>query len=138
MLQIFLMFYNYSMDKLLNILTYVIGFIFLLMGLQWLIDPTSAAAGLGMSLLSGHGLSTQIGDLSSFFLVVGVFTLCAAVKENTVWLYTPIALFAFAAVSRLVAFIFHDAALSTDKIIVELVLAGFLFFLAKRKDNSFS
>ena len=62
------------MDKLFNILTYVIGFLFLLMGLQWLVDPTSAAAGLGMSLLSGHGLSTQIGDLASFFLVVGVFT----------------------------------------------------------------
>ena len=67
------------MDKLFNILTYVIGFLFLLMGLQWLVDPTSAAAGLGMSLLSGHGLSTQIGDLASFFLVVGVFTLCAPV-----------------------------------------------------------
>ena len=70
------------MDKLLNILTYVIGFLFLLMGLQWLVDPTSAAAGLGMSLLSGHGLSTQIGDLASFFLVVGVFTLCAAAKKD--------------------------------------------------------
>ena len=63
------------MDKLFNILTYVVGFLFLLMGLQWLVDPTTAAAGLGMSLLSGHGLSTQIGDLASFFLVVGVFTL---------------------------------------------------------------
>ena len=124
------------MDKLFNILTYVIGFLFLLMGLQWLVDPTSAAAGLGMSLLSGSGLSTQIGDLASFFLVVGVFTLCAAVKKNTVWLYTPIALFGFAAVSRLVAFLFHDAAL-TDKILVELVLAGFLLFLVKRKENSF-
>ena len=108
------------MDKLFNILTYVIGFLFLLMGLQWLVDPTSAAAGLGMSLLSGHGLSTQIGDLASFFLVVGVFTLCAAVKKDKVWLYTPIALFGFAAVSRLIAFVFHDAALSTDKILVSL------------------
>ena len=126
------------MDKLFNILTYVIGFLFLLMGLQWLVDPTSAAAGLGMSLLSGHGLSTQIGDLASFFLVVGVFTLCAAVKKNKVWLYTPIALFSFAAISRIIAFVFHDAALSTDKILVELVLAGFLFFLANRKENSFS
>ncbi len=107
----------------------------MLMGLQWLIDPTSAAAGLGMSLLSGHGLSTQIGDLASFFLVVGVFTLCAAVKKNTVWLYTPIALFGFAAVSRIVAFLFHDAALSIDKILFELVLAGFFIFLVKRGEK---
>tara|TARA_B100000212_G_scaffold320998_1_gene279236 strand:- start:90 stop:404 length:315 start_codon:yes stop_codon:yes gene_type:complete len=80
----------------------------------------------------------QIGDLASFFLVVGIFTLCAAVKKNKVWLYTPIALLGFAAVSRLIAFVFHNAALSTDKILVELVLAGFLIFLVKRKENSFS
>ena len=58
--------------------------------------------------------------------------------RDRVWLYTPIALFGFAAVSRLIAFVFHDAALSTDKILVELVLAGFLLFLVKRKENSFS
>ena len=126
------------MDKLFNILTYAIGILFLLMGLQWLVDPNSAAAGLGMSLLFDHGLSTQIGDFASFFLVVGVFTLCAAVKKDTVWFYTPIALFSFAAVSRLIAFLFHDAALSTDKILVELVLAGFLLFLVKRKEMSSS
>ena len=123
------------MDKFFNILTYVIGFLFLLMGLQWLIDPSAAAAGLGMSLLSGHGLSTQIGDLASFFLVVGIFILCAAVKKNKVWLYTPIALFSFAAISRIIAFVFHDAALSTDKILVELVLAGFLLFLVKKGEK---
>ena len=126
------------MDKFFNILLYIIGLLFLLMGLQWLIDPVAAAAGLGMSLLSGHGLSTQIGDLASFFLVVGVFTLCAAFKKNKVWLYTPIVLFGFAAFSRLIAFLFHDAALSIDKILVELVLALFLLFLVKRKEKSFS
>ena len=124
------------MDDFFNILLYLIGTLFLLMGLQWLIDPTSAANGLGMVLLSEHGLSTQIGDFSSFFLVIGTFTLCAAYKNNTVWLYTPIALFAFAAFSRIIAFLFHDAALSTDKILVELILAGFLLFLVKRKVNS--
>lgn len=124
------------MDNFFNILLYLIGTLFLLMGLQWLIDPTSAANGLGMVLLSEHGLSTQIGDFSSFFLVIGTFTLCAAYKNNTVWLYTPIALFGFAAFSRIIAFLFHDAALSTDKILVELILAGFLLFLVKRKVNS--
>ena len=124
------------MDNFFNILVYLIGTLFLLMGLQWLIDPTSAANGLGMVLLSEHGLSTQIGDFSSFFLVIGTFTLCAAYKNNTVWLYTPIALFAFAAFSRIMAFLYHDAALSTDKILVELILAGFLLFLVKRKVNS--
>ena len=71
------------MNKFLNILTYAIGLLFLFNGLMWLISPTDIASSLGMPLLTGHGLSTQIGDLASFFLVVGIFTLLGAyTKEN--------------------------------------------------------
>ena len=83
-------------------------------------------------------ISTQIGDLASFFLVVGVFTLFGAFFKKKYWFYTPIALLSFAAFSRIIAFLFHDAALSSDKILIELVLAGFLLFLVKQKENSFS
>ena len=69
------------MNKLFNILTYVIGFLFLLMGLQWLVDPTSAAAGLGMSLLSSHGLSTQLEILQVSFLL-WVFSLYVRLSKR--------------------------------------------------------
>ena len=75
------------MDKLFNILTYVIGFLFLLMGLQWLIDPTSAAAGLGMSLLSGHGLSTKLEILQVSFLL-WVFSLYVRLSKKIQFGYT--------------------------------------------------
>ncbi len=63
------------MDRFLNILTYAFGFLFFINGVMWLIYPAASAEALGMSLLSGEGLSTQIGDLSSFFLVLGGFML---------------------------------------------------------------
>ena len=71
------------MDKLFNILTYVIGFLFLLMGLQWLVDPTSAAAGLGMSLLSGDGLSTHKLEILQAFFLLWVFLLYVRLLKRT-------------------------------------------------------
>ena len=77
------------MNKFLTILTYAIGILFLFNGLMWLISPADIASSLGMPLLTGHGLSTQIGDLASFFLVVGIFTLLGAyTKKNSLVICT--------------------------------------------------
>ncbi len=124
------------MSKIINVLSYLIGFLFIFNGFLWLINPSNIASSLGMTLLSDHGLSTQIGDLASFFLVVGIFTIFGTYKKNKFWFYTPIALLSFAALSRIIAFLFHDAALSVDKIVVELTIAGFLLFLIKRDENT--
>lgn len=126
------------MSKIVNVLTYLIGFLFIFNGFLWLINPSNIASSLGMTLLSDHGLSTQIGDLASFFLVVGIFTILGIYKKVKFWFYTPIALLSFAAFSRIIAFLFHGAALSVDKIMVELILAGFLLFLIKRDENVLS
>ena len=124
------------MSKIINVLSYLIGFLFIFNGFLWLINPSNIASSLGMTLLSDHGLSTQIGDLASFFLVVGIFTILGIYKKVKFWFYTPIALLSFAAFSRIIAFLFHGAALSVDKIVVELIIAGFLLFLVKRDENT--
>ena len=124
------------MSKIINVLSYLIGFLFIFNGFLWLINPSNIASSLGMTLLSDHGLSTQIGDLASFFLVVGIFTILGIYKKVKFWFYTPIALLSFAALSRIIAFLFHGAALSVDKIVVELIIAGFLLFLIKRDENT--
>ena len=54
---------------LIRILVALPTVLFFYQGVNWLFQPEEAAAGLGMSLLSGIGASTQIGDLGSFFLV---------------------------------------------------------------------
>ena len=93
------------MSKIINVLSYLIGFLFIFNGFLWLINPSNIASSLGMTLLSDHGLSTQIGDLASFFLVVGTFTIFGTYKKNKFWFYTPIALLSFAALSRIIAFL---------------------------------
>ena len=120
------------MNKFLNILTYAIGILFVFNGLMWLMSPAEIASSLGMPLLTGHGLSTQIGDLASFFLVVGIFTLLGAYTKKTYWLYAPAALVGFAALSRIIAYLTHGAALSTDKILVEVIVMGILLLVVKK------
>ena len=120
------------MDRILNIVTFTAGFLFFINGILWLIAPAASAEALGMSLLSGAGLSTQIGDIGSFFLVLGSFILLGAYTKQKHWFYAPIALLSLAAVSRTIAYLFHGADFSADKIIVEIVVAAFLLFIVKK------
>jgi len=121
------------MNNFLNIATYIVGFLFFINGVMWLIYPAASAEALGMSLLSGEGLSTQIGDLSSFFLVLGSFILLGVYTKQKYWFYAPIALLGLAAISRTIAYLFHDAAFATQSIMVEVLVACLLFFQASRK-----
>ena len=122
------------MDRFLNIVTYAFGFLFFINGVMWLIYPAASAEALGMSLLSGEGLSTQIGDLSSFFLVLGSFMLLGSYTKQKHWFYAPIALLGLAAISRTIAYLFHDAAFATQSIMVEVLVACLLLFQASRKN----
>ena len=120
------------MDKFINIITYTLGFLFFLQGALWVLSPVDAAAGLGMTLLTDKGLSTQIGDFTSFFFVVGIFTLIGAYTKESTWFYAPIALLGFAAIFRTLAYLFHGATFTLDTILVELLVAGFLAFVVSR------
>ena len=77
------------MERILRVIAGFFGAFFLLMGLRWIIDPSSAAASLSMPLLDGAGLSTQIGDVGSFFITIGVMTLIGVIKKQRHWLYAP-------------------------------------------------
>ena len=52
--------------------------------------------------------------------------------KKTYWLYAPAALVGFAALSRIIAYLAHDAALSTDKIVVEVIVMGILLLVVKK------
>ena len=61
------------------------GLLFVVMGLRWLVDPAGVAPSLGLTLETGFGLSSQIGDLSAFFLVAGLSILnCVITAPSTV------------------------------------------------------
>jgi len=120
------------LDKSLTVLAALASLLLLVSGLRWLVDPAGAAQGLGMPLLEGVGLSTQIGDLTAFFVVAGGFGLLGLMRGDGSLLYTPAALVGAAALFRLLATILHDAALATQMIAVEALMLVIFVAAAQR------
>ena len=120
------------MKALFRVLVALPAILFVVTGLRWAVDPTGAATGLGMTLMEGVGLSSQIGDLAAFFLGMGIMMLIALISAKRSWFQAPALLLTLTAVFRLLAWLVHDAALALDMIIVELVVATVLILASSR------
>ena len=120
------------MDKVIRIVAALPGVMFVVMGLRWVVDPAGAAASVGMPLLEGVGLSTQIGDIGSFFLGAGIMILLGVVTLQRTWFYCAALLIGVVAVFRVLAWALHSAALTTEFIGVEIVITALLLFAASR------
>lgn len=120
------------MNKVLSVLVALLGVLFLLIGIRWLIDPAAAAATLGMPLLDGIGRSTQIGDMTAFFLTLGLLILMGLVTAHRIWYYPACMLLGLAAAGRLLAWAVHDAAFAFDLVAVEVIVTAFLLFASRR------
>ena len=107
------------------------GLLFVMMGARWLVDPAGAAPTLGLTLESGLGLSSQVADLSGFFLVAGLSILIAVVTRNRTWFYPPVMLMLIAAAGRLIAWIAHGAAFAPQMIVVEILIAVLLLVASR-------
>ena len=114
-------------NKILRVVTVLPGILFVVIGVVWIIDPASAAAGVGMPLLEGVGRSTQIGDLGSFFLTMGLLILVGVTTLERAWFYPPMMLLGLAAMFRLVAWLVHGAALAGSMIAVEIIVTALLY-----------
>ena len=120
------------MDRAIQIFVALPGVLMVLQAVGWLTDPAGAAEGLGMPLLDGIGRSTQIGDMTSFFVGVSAMTLIGAFRKNATWLLAAAIVLGGAAVFRTTAWMFHGADLATQFIVAEVVLAAVLCFGAYR------
>ena len=120
------------MKNFLRVLAGFFGAFFLLMGLRWIIDPSSAAASLSMPLLDGAGLSTQIGDVGSFFITIGAMTLIGVIKQKRYWLYAPSMLLLVAALYRVLSTVLHGAAFALPSIAIEMTVGLFLIFAGSK------
>ena len=117
--------------KLLRLLTLLTGLLFTLTGVQWWVMPDAVAPQFGLTLDTGLGLSSQIGDMSAFFLLLGFCAFMALVTRRGVW-YTPaIVLLVLTATGRIIAWVVHGAAFATDQIALELLVAV-VYWLAAR------
>jgi hypothetical protein len=112
----------------------LIGALFLAQTVGWIMDPATAAKGLGMPLLDGLARSTQVGDFTSFFLALGSMAMLGAIRSNGTWLRASAILLGGAAVMRTLAWAIHDADLATEFIAIEAVLAIVLLAIAFRFD----
>lgn len=124
------------MTKLLNALLWVLGLLFVILGLRWLIDPQAAAATLGMALSDGVGRSSQIGDFGAFFFTGGLWVLLGVWRKAPIFLYVSATTLGVAALFRLLAWAVQGAALTVDMIAVEVVIAVILLVAAKRFERS--
>ena len=101
----------------------IIGILMLLQAFNWLLDPSSAAAGLSMSLLQGEGGNTQIGDFTSFFFTAGILSCIGSYKNEYEWLYGPLALLGSAALFRLSAGVMHGTEFWLPGIMSEILFS---------------
>ena len=118
-------------NKFLSVLVVLPAVLFVVTGVRWLVDPAGVAPTLGLALDQGLGLSSQVGDLSSFFLTLGMCMLIAVITGRRTWYYPPILLLSLAAIGRLVAWLVHDGALA-PQILVELLVVVLLVIASRR------
>tara|TARA_B100000902_G_C27306201_1_gene915603 strand:+ start:2631 stop:3020 length:390 start_codon:yes stop_codon:yes gene_type:complete len=123
---------EHKMKNVLRVIAGIAGTLFFLNGLQWIINPASIADSLGMPLLEGVGLSTQIGDLGSFFITVGAMTLIGAITTTRHWFYAPSMLLLVAALYRSLSTILYGAPFVMSAIVVEISVGLFLIFAGSR------
>ena len=115
-----------------RIVAAILGVLFLVQGLNWIIDPQSAAEGLAMPLLEGAARSTQVGDFASFFVALGLMVLNGTRPGHAGSLYGGVLLLGGAAIFRTLAWLLHDAAFAAPTIAIEVVCAVFLIVAARQ------
>lgn len=120
------------MKNILRVFAGLFGTLFLINGLQWIIAPANIAAQLGMPLLEGVGLSTQIGDMGSFFITVGAMSIIGAVSQTRHWFYAPSMLLLVAALFRTLSTAIYGAPFVLPAIVVEVSVGLFLIFAGSR------
>ena len=120
------------MNVVLKVVVLLCGVLFIVTGLRWLLAPAGVAPEFGLALSTGVGLSSQIGDMSAFFLTLGVSILMGLTTGRAIWYYPPMILLSLTAVGRILAWLLHDAALATGLIAPEVIVALILLIASRR------
>lgn len=112
--------------RLTRLFAAVPGIVMLANGVIFLAAPGQAVASLGMPLLSGVARSTQLGDLTAFFLTCGGFIVYGAWRVNAGWLFAGAWMLGLAAAGRGLAWAFNGAALPASLVATESLLTIWL------------
>lgn len=120
------------MNKVLKLLVLLPALLFLVTGIRWIVAPAGIAPQFGLTLEQGVGLSSQVGDMSGFFLTLGICMLAALVTERRTWYYPAILILSITALGRVLAWLLHDAALAVNLIAPEVVVSIILLVASRR------
>ena len=121
------------MNKFLIILNTINGFIFIVLGLVWIISPYDAGANFGILVIpEGLGRSSLIGDVGSYFFCIGLMMILAAYTLKNIWFYAPAMLLSVTAIFRIISWAAHDATIATQFIIIEIVLVAILLITSRK------
>ena len=115
-----------TLNRVLRVVLALPAIGFVVTGLRFAVSPAGAAKGLEMPLLDGAARSSQIGDVGALFLGMGLMILTALATLERSWFIAPAILLALVATLRVLAWLFHDAALLMQMIIPEVVIASLL------------
>ena len=100
----------------------IIGSIMILTAFNWIIDPSSAAAGLSMSLLQGEGTA-------------GIMAIIGAYRNEHIWIYATVCLLGSAAIFRIYAGLMHGTEFLMSAIFFE-ILTSILLIISLKKIKS--
>ena len=120
------------MEKGIRIVVGLLGVLFAVQALGFVVDPAAAVEGLGMPLLDGLARSSQVGDMTAFFSCLSGFILVGAIRREKTWLLAGAALLLATAVFRSLAWAMHGADLATQFIVIEIITGGILVFGATK------
>ena len=119
-------------STLLRVIAALPGVPLLIIGIGLVLQPGLAVSSLGMPLLEGAALSTQLGDMTAFFLCTTAFIFMGAYHAAPRWLYAGAALLLVVAVARTLAWLLHGADFSAEPILVEVISTIWLIVCAQR------
>jgi hypothetical protein len=116
------------MSLITKFLSSIPAVVFLIIGVFWVLQPGIMAENFGMVLSSGLGLSSQIGDLGSYFVSSALMIFYGIYTNNTHWFYPPILIMLLTALFRTLSTLLHDAPFAADMIGSEILFSGILFY----------
>ena len=116
------------MSSITKFLSSIPAIVFLIIGVFWVLQPGIMAKNFGMVLSSDLGLSSQIGDLGSYFVSSALMIFYGIYTNNTHWFYPPILIMLLTALFRTLSTLLHNAPFAADMIGSEILFSGILIY----------
>ena len=116
--------------RIANILSIFLGIVLIILSLQWILYPETAAESLNMIYLEGEGRNTQIRDFTAFFLGTAILCFLSFFTKSYQWIFSAGIFYLIAGIFNVLAFLNHDAQISISSLAAEIIFASIAFTAA--------